>query len=328
MGFSELCRYFQINPIHLLNEANLSPSILRSADIKIPYDCFIRVLSLAAGASEQHLFGLILSQRVGIESLGPLGLLASQCNTLAESLSVIQKHTHFHGQGIHLNLEVDGEEACFVYDAAMGGEGVIQLIELGVGRARNVIQGLAPQGMNISQISFKHEPLAPPAEYEAVLKVKTRFRERVNAVTFPARFLSQSPADASERVRRYFEAFLADAGKDHEHPLAQQVLRLIYELIPTGEATASNVARLLGKHIRMLQKELQATDTDFSSLLEQARYRMACEALSQETISITNLALQLGYSELSSFSRAFKRWSGVSPQQWLQRMNQGHPASR
>lgn len=317
LGFTEHCRRYQINPMHLLARENLAPAVLRSQDLQIPYESVVRVLDHAAAESGYPLFSLTLSIRHGIEALGPLGLMASQCATLGDGLAIVQKYVHFHAQGVILKLEQKGRLARLTYDVRMGNNlDLTQLMEIGIGRIHSVLRTLAPAGMSISGVNFRHAPLLPLSDYAALLGVTPTFEADENSVSFPASFLSQPPTPASDRVRLYFESFMNQVGQHHSHPLKFQVIRLIDELIPTGEVSASAVAHLLGMHPRSLQRQLKLIDTDFRTLLEEARYTLAQNTLSTTGIPLTELALQLGYSELSAFSRAFKRWSGMSPQQW------------
>jgi len=62
-----------------------------------------------------------------------------------------------------------------------------------------------------------------------------------------------------------------------------------------------------------LRRQLRAENTDFSSLLEDERRRLACDWLLHSDRSVNQIALDLGYSEQSAFNRAFKRWFGVTP---------------
>ncbi|GAA0687747.1 AraC family transcriptional regulator [Marinobacterium maritimum] len=316
-GFTEHCRRHQVNPMHLLASENLAPAVLRSSDLQIPYENFVRVLHRAAAESGYPLFSLTLSLRHGIEALGPLGLMASQCSTLGDSLAIVQKYMDCYAQGVDLKLELHGKEARLVYDVHMELDiELTQLMEIGIGRIYNVVKALGAPGMPITAVSFRHVPLTNLETYTELLGVEPRFNADINSVSFPAPYLKLPPAPASERVRGYFESFLKQAGHNHSRPLKQQVIRLIHELIPTGEASADSVARLLGMHTRSLQRQLKLIDTDFRTLLEEVRYELAQDALRQPDTPLTDLALQLGYSELSAFSRAFKRWSGRSPLRW------------
>ena len=66
----------------------------------------------------------------------------------------------------------------------------------------------------------------------------------------------------------------------------------------------------------MLQRKLREQGLSFTQLLDQIRQDLALQHLGQQNLNISELAPLLGYSETSAFSRAFRRWFGVSPRQW------------
>jgi AraC-like DNA-binding protein len=84
---------------------------------------------------------------------------------------------------------------------------------------------------------------------------------------------------------------------------------------PTGTPDLVKVASQLGMSKRTLQRKLAEKDIVFSDLVESISRTIAMDYVQHTDYSLTDVALMLGYAELSSFSRAFKRWSGVSPQQ-------------
>lgn len=317
LGFTEHCRRHRINPMQILARENLTPAVTRSQDLRIPYRSFVRVLDHAAAESPYPLFSLTLSLRHGIEALGALGLMACQCDTLRDSLEMVRKYVHYHAQGVELELTEQNGVARLSYNVRMAEKiDLTQLMEVGIGRIFSVLKTLAPPGMSLTGVSFRHAPTAPIDAYTRELGLEPRFRAGVNAVCFPASFLALPPSPAPERLRHYFESFLRQNPQENRLPLKQQVIKLIHEMIPTGEVSAEAVAKLMNMHTRSLQRQLRLNDTDFRTLLEEVRYQLAQDALRNIEQPLTEVALQLGYSELSAFSRAFKRWSGVSPQKW------------
>ncbi|MCW8329203.1 AraC family transcriptional regulator [Photobacterium sp. SDRW27] len=318
-GFSDLCRKQAVNPLKILAQEDMSATVLRAPDLLIPYASFARVLAQAAIQSNDSLFGFRLSQFQGPKTFGPLGLLAAQCNTCAESMNMVQKYLHFHVQGLQMRLKSNSRTSQLSLNWAPSiahQDGIIQVSELSLGLAVQVLRELGLDNRSLKRVSLKHAPEAAVSDYKALLDYPVVFEQSEYSVEFSSRFLAQKPKVASQEVKDYLEAFLARAGDGSPLPLKQQVIQLIRELIPTGEATVANVASLLGRSVRMLQYELQQAGLEFRQLLNKGRLELACEALAQRHIVITDLALMLGYSEVSAFSRAFKRWTGFSPQQW------------
>ena len=86
----------------------------------------------------------------------------------------------------------------------------------------------------------------------------------------------------------------------------------------SGEVSIEGCARYMRVSPRTLQARLKDNDIHFSAVLEQHRLQRAKFVLKNDELSIAEIADLLGYSERTSFGRAFKRWTGLSPQQFRQ----------
>ena len=107
--------------------------------------------------------------------------------------------------------------------------------------------------------------------------------------------------------------YLAKLDQDH---ITQKVKATIIDQLPSGSATDEIVARALYMSSRKLQRQLQRAGTTFNTLLNEIRQDLAQKYLREEDTSMTEIAFLLGFSESSAFSRAFKRWVGVSPSEY------------
>lgn len=96
----------------------------------------------------------------------------------------------------------------------------------------------------------------------------------------------------------------------------QQLKRLIVQLGATGRPSIPRVAKHLGFSVRSLQRELKRHGLTFSVLVDRARYERAQALLGETEAKICDISAMLGYNDASSFSRAFMRWSGVSPRKY------------
>ena len=86
-------------------------------------------------------------------------------------------------------------------------------------------------------------------------------------------------------------------------------------LLPHGEAKLPNVASRLGLGRRTLARRLAAESLDFSGVLENLKIDLARHYVADNDLSISQIAWLLGYQEISSFTHAFKRWTGKTPRQ-------------
>lgn len=102
------------------------------------------------------------------------------------------------------------------------------------------------------------------------------------------------------------------AGED----LAARVRDAIAPSLPEGEVTASAVARRLAMSERTLQRRLREHGASFGQLLDDTRLRVAKAHLADPSLSLAEVAWLVGFADQSTFSRAFKRWSGKPPGAW------------
>lgn len=84
------------------------------------------------------------------------------------------------------------------------------------------------------------------------------------------------------------------------------------------DASLARIARDLGLGARTLQRQLEALGTSFHALLEDVRRSHALHAVTETEQSVNQLAARLGYADAASFRRAFRRWTGLSPQRYRQ----------
>ena len=97
---------------------------------------------------------------------------------------------------------------------------------------------------------------------------------------------------------------------------SDKVKGLIAESIGKGQADVDHVAEQLNTSRQTLYRKLKLEGVSFQGLLEEVRFTTAKEQLKEDKCSLSEIAFSLGFSDLSAFSRAFKRWSGVTPKEF------------
>ncbi len=101
--------------------------------------------------------------------------------------------------------------------------------------------------------------------------------------------------------------------------IAGQLKRRLAELMATGEANADAACRALRLSRRTLQRRLRAEKTSFQKVLQEVRAVLAVNYLSDERLKSLEVAMLLGYSNISSFTTAFKTWYDMPPAEYRQR---------
>lgn len=114
------------------------------------------------------------------------------------------------------------------------------------------------------------------------------------------------------------EPFLRSRCELHDNPetFAAIVRNQIKLNLGTTPPSLAEIARLFGLSECQFQHELHAHGLSFQDLLRAARQELSLHYIKDPDIPLTEVALLLGYSELSAFSRAFRNWTGMSPQRY------------
>lgn len=158
------------------------------------------------------------------------------------------------------------------------------------------------------------DPGTRPA-FEAALGAPVRFNASRNALRVSQAWLDYPigsyPTYAFGVFSAHADRLLADL--DVTRSLAGEIERLILPTLHTGRVTAETVANQLNLSPQSLYRALRAEGTTFEEILASLRHRFAKGYLLESRASLKEIAYLLGYSDVSAFSRAFKRREGVSP---------------
>ena len=104
-----------------------------------------------------------------------------------------------------------------------------------------------------------------------------------------------------------------DGGGSRERCFRKEVESAIEPMLASGDASIDAVARQLGMSRQTLYRRLKAEGVTFEEILDAKRRQLAVRYLGLDRLSVKAVAYRLGFSEPAAFSRAFKRWTGVSP---------------
>lgn len=317
-GFDTLASELGANPIRLIEAAGLSPSVFRNPNTYISYSKMAELMERCAQRANQPLFGLMLAERHNLDVLGEIPITISQEKTIFDALKKFDQFLFLHATGAHITLSDSGQDTLIELNLRVVSTlGINQLVMLSVGDMATLVSKL----LNVSRFSLKlhlrqRDPNfraeAPTSGYYPRINFESTFngiKVSTSALHRPAKI---DDAAMRTHIREYQESLKARFPGD----LQSQVREIIAQLLPTGDSTLNKVAANLDIHPRVLQLKLQQNNTTFSTLLRETRLTIAKEHLTHGGSSITDLALSLGYAEVSIFSRQFKSWTGLSPQQF------------
>ncbi len=132
-----------------------------------------------------------------------------------------------------------------------------------------------------------------------------------------ARPMATADAMLESLMRHYGDLRLAALPEPHGE--IEQLRREIARVLVKGEANIEQLAKATGTSVRTLQRRLKDAGVNYSDLQNDVRKTLALNLLENETLALAEIAFSLGYSEVSAFNHAFRRWVGQSPGQYRRR---------
>ena len=126
------------------------------------------------------------------------------------------------------------------------------------------------------------------------------------------------PGASKELAQMHDQTVMQYLKQLERHDIVNRVKTVIVEELSSCTLNKQRVADRLHMSARSLQMKLAARDTTFQEIMDTTRHTLALGYIEQSSISITEIAYLLGFSEVSNFTRAFKRWTGKSPREYRQ----------
>jgi len=134
-------------------------------------------------------------------------------------------------------------------------------------------------------------------------------------IRFDAGLLKRPMATADAMIESLMRHYgdLRLAALPEQRGEIERLRREIARVVVKGEGGIEHLAKATGTSVRTLQRRLKDAGVNYSDLQNDVRKTLALNLLENETLALTEIAFSLGYSEVSAFNHAFRRWVGQSP---------------
>lgn len=164
------------------------------------------------------------------------------------------------------------------------------------------------------EVHFSHPRHADQREYERVFGCPVKFEMPDVGIFFDRKLMDLPSAHHEPELLQLHERLASEQmARLEKQDLVFQVSRLVAELLESGHANLEEVAARLGIKPRQLRTRLADAGTNFNQLVAEYRCKLAKRLLAGTDENIDEIVYLTGFSEPSTFYRAFKRWVGMTP---------------
>ncbi|MGW6376128.1 AraC family transcriptional regulator [Rhodococcus sp. NPDC055112] len=324
--YVELAQSLGLDPRPVMHEAGIDPANFATPDAWIAAQSVNDLLERTATATGCEDFGVRMAADRRVSNLGPVGMVAREEPDVRSALEIVLRHMRLYNEAIHTRLvEMNGMATIHV-ESAPGLTLGRQSIELTVASISRILGNFLPDGWRPLSTCFTHEPPADLDIHHRVLGSEVTFNRDFHGLVLYASDLDSVNPLADPLLRPYARQYLDLLAPPEDTSTVGRVRDVVEALLPGGRCSATRVARGLGMDRRTLHRYLAQADETYSSVVDAVRADLATRYIARDGRTLTGIAGELGFSNLSGFSRWFKRKFGQSPTSWA--ANEREPRSR
>jgi AraC-like DNA-binding protein len=322
---AQVARTRGADPAALLRGSGVDAGTMPRAEDHIDIELYYEVWRRAMAAVEDPAFPVQVAATFQLEDHEVFGFLAISCETLGRAYERTATYRGLYAAGARWELELDTSSVRLVWYPWPGEQadpGYRAAMDFAVGDMANAIRRLGRDRPAPMQVCLAHPgpPAAAIAGFTAHYGVAPRFGARLYELVYAPGLPDMPVSSFNSRLRDYFD-------EECRKQLAQlvgsasvvdQVRRILIGAMDGGEQSMEDVARKLGLSARSLQRRLADEASRFNDVLAQVREEFAKRYLARGTVSASEVAYLVGFTEPQAFFKAFKRWTGQTPREFQQ----------
>lgn len=306
----------------LLAAAGLTPDELQDQDARVPFAAYVALMRAGKALSGDAALALHYGEAVDISEVSIVGLIGQASATMLDAFRGLNRY-------VPLIVETENEDGGDRFRMKMldGGAWLVDartrpndFPELTESAFAQLVCGprRLGRGPNLLAAHFTHPDPGYRDEYERILRCPVTFEAAWNGMridpAWSAGEVQRLPRYAFGVLAEHADALLADLAKSKS--VRGRVESLLMPVLHSGETGMDWVAEQMAVSRQTLFRRLKAEGVTFEQVLDELRHRLAADYLSARKVSVNETAYLTGFSEPAAFSRAFKRWTGVSPREW------------
>ncbi|PRY19587.1 AraC family transcriptional regulator [Aliiruegeria haliotis] len=309
-----------VSEASLLHASGISNAELRDPDGRIPADAYLALIDAAVAATGDTGLAMRHAAETSIDRVSIVGLIVEAAGPLDAAIRHLNRYTRIiadlpvAGGADRFELRQEGA-ALWLIDHFPGAD----VAPVGIEETfANLIVGFrkaAPGREFALEVQVSFPPPAHRALFEEIFRAPVQFEAGRNAIHLNPGWLEENTLVPQPYTfglfTRHADILLAEleCAETTRARLEAQILSELHK----GSLSMDNVARDLGMSRQTLYRRLKDENATFAEVHDDLRQKMARDYLTAKRISVNEAAYLLGFSEASSFVRAFKRWTGLSP---------------
>ena len=305
------------NVAALLQEAGFKNGVPGTKATKVPFGNIAALFELAADRCDDDLLGFHVGQKVDVRDAGLVAYVGINAPTVRDFVRNIAAYARVYSDAVEYDLSLfeDGGQMTWYYHLPPSIPRR-QYVECAAVICVSALRQITKAPIWCDSVSFIHPRNAHIEEIERFFGCGASFGRRSNTISFKIADLDCPIVDADEKLLRLLKEIATEAlnsAGTNRPELQEEVEKAILARLSSGDVGANSIAMDLGMSVRTLSRRLAEIDLSYSFLLVNLREALATRYIQDSDLSLTQIAFLLGYADSSSFSTAYRSWTGRPP---------------
>jgi len=302
----------------VLTQIGASTEWLNDPHLRTPHAAQERFWKAVQALSNDPDIGLHLGEQLPVFRGQVIDYLFLSSPTFGEGLKRALNYSRLLSDAVQGRL-VEAPERSYLV-SGISNTGYRQLTECAVVGIAKFFSYVTEGQFKLHEIWFTHTQGASPEEYLRIYGCEVKLGQPETRLYFDTALLAHPSSHAEPELLRLHEQVASEKVAALERKdLISNVKRAIGEMLESGNVTLESVATRLNLKPRDLRVRLQDAGTNFNQVFNDYRCRLARRLLAKTDESIDQIVYLTGFSEPSTFYRAFKRWVGETPVEYRKR---------
>jgi AraC-like DNA-binding protein len=321
-GIAETLKAGGLDVTALLDEAGLDAAALSDPDARFPTERVSLLWRLAVARSGNPAIGLLTSSVVRPASFDVVAYTMMSSPNLLGILKSLVRYVGIVSDAASVAITEDPEGCRMILELFGGGQPVPrQRFEFDLLTILSFCRWVTNRDLRPLALELRFPPPADSQPYRDAFKCPLRFNAAVNALLFAGADVIAPLPTAHPLLAEVHERLASEHLQRLDHAqTCSRTRAAILRCLPGGEPRRTEIASALKMSERTLQRRLEVEGNSFQRLLDDTRRELAQQYLGQTDLSLADACYLLGFSDQSSFFRAFKRWFGTSPRHYRLRL--------
>lgn len=300
-----------------LRALGVSPTIFDQPDNRMSVEVDRAIWRRLIGLCPREELVPLAASKVKGSHLGLAGFLCMAAATIGDGLRLHAKYRLLLGDDALSLIRDEHDNAVVVLASPCAGE-MAPALESLFATYTQAIRAWSQAPVFPAFVDFKHAQPSDPSYLSALFGDNVRFDAPRNAIAFSADDCARPLRTANPELREYLEGVARRRLGEETGNCSERVWAVLFHADAHARPDLAQVAKQLGMSARTLQRRLADDGLRFQDIVDDVAHTRAVELLGEPELSVAEIADRLGFGETRAFSRAFRRWTGVSPTNYRQ----------